>query len=158
MKDKRIDDSTVWTLLLTAVLLMLLLSCTKTVYIPVEHKTTETIETIVRDTIVEVDMPSERVEVETTDSVSVLTTDRATSRAEVSGGKLHHSLYVFPQIVPVTVPTVTVSKTRTDSVPYPEEVEKVVEVVPSWSWWSLAVAGVCVAGCTLYIIGNMKKV
>ena len=37
-------------------------------------------------------------------------------------------------------------------------VEKVVEVVPAWSWWSLAIAGVCIAGCTLYIIGNMKKV
>ena len=149
----------VWIWLLVALLsLIMLYGCTKTVYIPVEHKTTETIETIVRDTIVEVEMPSERVEVETTDSVSVLTTDRATSRAEVSGGKLHHSLYVFPQIVPVTVPTVTVTKTRTDSVPYPEEVEKVVEVVPAWSWWTLAVAGVCVAGVILYIIGNMKKV
>ena len=148
-----------WIWLLAALLsLIMLYGCTRTVYIPVEHKTTETIETIVRDTIVEVDMPSERVEVETTDSVSVLTTDRATSRAEVSRGVLHHSLYVFPASVPVSVPTVTVTKTRIDSVPYPVEVEKVVEVVPSWSWWSLAIAGVCVAGVTLYIIGNIKKV
>lgn len=148
----------VWIWLLVALLsLIMLYGCTKTVYIPVEHKTTETIETIVRDTIVEVDMPSERVEVETTDSVSVLTTDRAISRAEVSRGKLYHSLYVFPQSVSVTVPTTTVTKTRTDSVPYPVEREKVVEVVPSWSWWSLAVAGVCIAGVILYIIGNMKK-
>lgn len=158
MKDRE-RRARVWIWLLAALLsLIMLYGCTRTVYIPVEHKTTETIETIVRDTIVEVDMPSERVEVETTDSVSVLTTDRATSRAEVSRGVLHHSLYVFPASVPVSVPTVTVTKTRIDSVPYPVEVEKVVEVVPSWSWWSLAIAGVCVAGVTLYIIGNIKKV
>lgn len=155
-RDRR---ARVWIWLLAALLsLIMLYGCAKTVYIPVEHKTTETIETIVRDTIVEVDMPSERVEVETTDSVSVLTTDQAISRAEVSRGVLHHSLYVFPTSVPVSVPTVTVTKTRTDSVPYPVEVEKVVEVVPGWSWWTLAVAGVCVAGVILYIIGNMKKV
>lgn len=158
-KEDRERRARVWIWLLAALLsLIMLYGCTKTVYIPVEHKTTETIETIVRDTIVEVKMQSERVEVETTDSVSVLTTDRATSRAEVSGGKLRHSLYVFPQIVPVSVPTVTMKKTRRDSIPYPVEVEKVVEVVPGWSWWSLAIAGVCVAGVTLYIIGNIKKV
>lgn len=155
-KDRKVQ---VWIWLLVALLSLIMLhGCTRMVYVPVEHKTTETIETIVRDTIVEVEMQSERVEVETTDSVSVLTTDRATSRAEVSRGVLHHSLYVFPQSVPVTVPTVTVTKTRVDSVPYPVEVEKVVEVVPAWSWWSLAVAGVCISGVTLYIIGNIKKV
>lgn len=149
----------VWIWLLVALLsLIMLYGCTRMVYVPVESKSIETITVEVHDTIVEVEMPSERVEVETTDSVSVLTAERATSRAEVSGGKLRHSLYVFPQSVPVTVPTTTVTKTRRDSVPYPVEVEKVVEVVPAWSWWSLAVAGVCIAGCTIYIIGNIKKV
>lgn len=148
----------VWIWLLVALLsLIMLYGCTKTVYIPVEHKTTETIETVVRDTIVEVDMPSERVEVETTDSVSVLTTDRAISRAEVSGGKLYHNLYVFPQSVPVTVPTTTVTKTRTDSVPYPVEVEKVVEVVPSWSWWTLGVSAFLLAVLLLIILSRIKR-
>ena len=148
----------VWIWLLVALLsLIMLYGCTKTVYIPVEHKTTETIETIVRDTIVEVDMPSERVEVETTDSVSVLTTDRATSRAEVSRGVLHHSLYVFPTSVPVSVPTVTVTKTRTDSIPYPVEVEKVVEVVPGWSWWALVVSAVLFATLLLIILSRIKR-
>ena len=148
----------VWIWLLVCLLsLIMLYGCTRTVYVPVESKSVETIKTIVRDTIVEVEMPSERVEVETADSVSVLTTGRATSRVEVSRGVLSHSLYVFPQSVPVTVPTTTVTKTRIDSVPYPVEVEKVVEVVPGWSWWSLAIAGVCIAGVTLYIIGNIKK-
>lgn len=148
----------VWIWLLVALLsLIMLYGCAKTVYIPVEHKTTETIETIVRDTIVEVDMPSERVEVETTDSVSVLTTDRAISRAEVSGGKLYHSLYVFPQSVSVTVPTTTVTKTRTDSVPYPVEREKVVEVVPSWSWWTLGVSAVLFAVLLLIILSRIKR-
>ncbi|MBO7280129.1 MAG: hypothetical protein J6V00_03085 [Bacteroidaceae bacterium] len=157
-KEDKERKAQVWIWLLVALLSLIMLhGCTKTVYIPVEHKTTETIETIVRDTIVEVEMQSERVEVGTTDSVSVLMTERATSRAEVSRGVLHHSLYVFPASVPVSVPTVTVSKTRRDSIPYPVEVEKVVEVVPTWAWWSLAIAGVCVAGATLYIIGNIKK-
>ena len=98
-----------------------------------------------RDTIVEVDMPSERVEVETTDSVSVLTTDRAISRAEV---EVNYSLYV-PECT--GVPTTTVTKTRTDSVPYPVEKEKVVEVVPSWSWWRWR--PVCTG-----IYGNMNNV
>lgn len=148
----------VWIWLLVCLLsLIMLYGCTRTVYVPVETKSVETIETIVRDTIVEVEMPSERVEVETADSVSVLTTERATSRAEVSRGVLSHSLYVFPQVVPVSVPTVTVSRTRRDSIPYPVEVEKVVEVVPGWSWWTLGFSAVLFAMLLLIVLSRIKR-
>lgn len=147
----------VWIWLLVALLsLIMLYGCTRMVYVPVESKTTETITVEVHDTIVEVEMQSERVEVETTDSVSVLTAERATSRAEVSGGKLRHSLYVFPQSVPVTVPTRTVTKARMDSVPYPVEVEKVVEVVPGWSWISLIFSAVMISLLSILLLRRIK--
>lgn len=148
----------VWIWLLVALLtLIALYGCTRMVYVPVEHKTTETIETIVRDTIVEVVTPAERVEVVTEDTSSMLATRYAMSMANYKDGKLHHSLYQWARVDSISVPLTTIKRARRDSIPYPVEVEKVVEVVPAWSWWSLAIAGVCIAGVTLYIIGNIKK-
>lgn len=158
MKTKE-HNAQVWIWLLVALLSLIMLhGCTRTVYVPVETKTTETVEVEVHDTIVEVVTPAERVEVVTEDTSSMLATKYAMSMANVEAGKLHHSLYQWARVDSITLPLTTIKRARRDSIPYPVEVEKVVEVVPAWSWWSLAIAGVCVAGVTLYIIGNIKKV
>ena len=146
----------VWALVILLTLIMVY-GCTRSVYIPVETKTTETVEVEVHDTIVEVITPAERVEVVTEDTSSMLATKYAMSMASVEAGKLYHSLYQWARVDSVSLPLTTIKRARRDSIPYPVEVEKVVEVVPAWSWWSLAIAGVCIAGCTLYIIGNIKK-
>lgn len=148
----------VWIWLLVALLsLIMLYGCTRTVYVPVETKSVETIETIVRDTIIEVERPSERVEVVTEDTSSMLTTKYAMSMASVEAGKLHHSLYQWARVDSITLPLTTIKRARRDSIPYPVEVEKVVEVVPAWSWWTLGVSAVLFATLLLIILSRIKR-
>ena len=143
----------VWALVILLTLIMVY-GCTVTKYVPVNQIRHETI--IERDTVFEVVTPEEVVVNSTTDTVSELHTTYAHSVAKVEGGVLTHSL---------TQPARKDSakgKQRivyvVDSIPYAVSGDTVVkEVVPTWCWWSLVIAGVCIAGCTLYIIGNIKK-
>lgn len=151
MKDKRIDDSTVWTLLLTAVLLMLLLSCTKTVYVPVDR--TKTVTTTVVDSFVEVVTPPERVTNTTTDTTSVISTLYATSTATVNNGILTHDLTQHARKDSVKTQTVYIHET--DSVPFTVPYPVVEQYVPPWGWWLsiLAFVLICVS---LYIMCSRK--
>lgn len=100
--------------------------CTVTRYIPsppiVE---THTVEKIIKDTVIEV-----RLEKDSTaavvhiDSVSVLETKYAESRAEIIDGRLYHDLK--NKDIPIEVETEYVETTIRDTikVPYPVEVDK----------------------------------
>ena len=148
----------VWIWLLVALLSLIMLhGCTRSVYIPVETKTTETVEVEVHDTIVEVVTPAERVEVVTEDTSSMLATKYAMSMASVEAGKLHHNLYQWARVDSITLPLTTIKRARRDSIPYPVEVEKVVEVVPAWSWWTLSVSAVLFAILLLIILSRIKR-
>lgn len=113
----------------------LLVSCTRTVYMPVGQRRSE--EVVVRDTIVEVVTVGEKLCNKTSDTASVLRSDRAYSVATVSEGVLSHSLTVFPRRDSITLQWREVH--TTDSVPYlvPVAGERV-EVVPAWLWWVVA--------------------
>ena len=114
----------------TLVLLtLLLLACTKTVYVPVERKTTTTVEK--RDTVTFVKLEKETVEVFAPDTVAVAQTRYAEARAEVSRGRLRLGLRNKDDSIKVT--TRVIYKTVRDSIPYPIEVikEKKVRYV-SW--------------------------
>lgn len=151
MKDKRIDDSTVWTLLFTAVLLMLLLSCTKTVYVPVER--VKTVTTTVVDSFIEVVTPPERVTNATTDTTSVISTLYATSTATVSNGILTHDLTQHARKDSVKTQTVYIHET--DSVPFAVPYPVVEQYVPIWCWWLSVLAFICIC-VSIYIMCSRK--
>lgn len=156
-KDKE-RRAQVWIWLLVALLSLIMLhGCTRSVYIPVETKTTETVEVEVHDTIVEVITPAERVEVVTEDTSSMLATKYAMSMAAYEDGKLHHSLYQWARVDSISLPLTTIKRARRDSIPYPVEVEKVVEVVPAWSWWTLGLSAVLFAILLLIILSRIKR-
>lgn len=130
-------------------LVLLLLSCTRTVYVPVESVKHVT-KTVV-DTFVEIVTPNERVVNVTIDTTSVISTRYATSKAEVSNGILRHEITQHER--KDTVKTQTVYIHETDSVPYPVKVVK--EVTPSWCWWSIVIG--IIAFATMIVICVIKK-
>ena len=86
----------------------------------------------VRDTVV-VELPAERVEVITPDTLSVVETSIARATAVVSGGLLHHS--IENKAVALEQPLHTDVPVR-DSIIYREKVVKdIVEVPADLSWW-----------------------
>lgn len=105
-----------------------LLSCARTVYVPIE--TTRTVTTTVVDTFVEIVTPSERVVNITTDTTSTIKTLYATSTATVSNGMLSHEITQHAR--KDSVKTQIVYIRETDSVPYPVAITE--EVTPSWCW------------------------
>lgn len=151
MKDKRIDDSTVWTLLLVAVLLMLLLSCTKTVYVPVER--IKTVTTTVVDSFVEIVTPPERVTNTTTDTTSVISTLYATSTATVSKGILTHELTQHARKDSIKTQTVYIHET--DSVPFAVPYPVVEQYIPHWCWWLSVLAFILIC-VSIYIMCSRK--
>lgn len=132
----------------------MLWGCTTTKYVPVNRIVRVTEQVI--DTIVEVQIPEERVTNVTTDTTSVIHTSYATSTAEVIDGVLWHTLVQPSRKDSVPVQTKIVQ--MTDSIPYPVEVEVEKIVVPAWSWWTLAVSGISIGGVSMLLIGKIKRV
>lgn len=131
------------------ILVLLLLSCTRTIYVPVES--VKHVTTTVVDTFVEIVTPNERVVNVTTDTTSVISTRYATSKAEVSNGILRHEITQHERKDSVKTQTVYIHET--DSVPYPVKV--VEEVTPSWCWWSILIGIIAVA--TMIVICVIKR-
>jgi hypothetical protein len=93
----------------------------KVVYVPEVH--TVTTEVVTRDTVIVTAIPEHYAERETLDTLSELTNPFAYSRAEVSRGKLTHSLGIYPtaevsQRVIVEEKIITIR----DTIPYRVEV------------------------------------
>ena len=155
MNDQRIDESTAWALLLTAVLMLLFASCTKTVYVPVER--VKTVTTTVVDSFVEVVTPPERVTNTTTDTTSTISTRYATSTATVSNGILTHDLVQHARKDSVKTQTVYIHET--DSVPFAVPYPVVEQYVPPWCWWLsiLALICICVSLYIYYVCVKCKK-
>lgn len=99
----------------------------KAVYIPVVK--TVTVETVVRDTVIETELVEYYAERETTDTTSHLSNEYAYSDATISDGVLHHTLGIHPGAsVEKEVPAVNTTKTLVDSIPYPVPVPYEVKV------------------------------
>ena len=119
------------------------------VFVPEIHYKTK--EVVMRDTVITVRRPEGYAERVTTDTVSDLYTPFAHSRAEVSGGRLSHSLGTHGEL-PTSVRIEEKIITMVDSIPYPVEVEVIREVREPLRWWqrSLMWAGV---GAILSVVG-----
>ncbi len=99
----------------SVVLLSGIVSCTRTVYVPVEQHRSELV--VWHDTMVEVVHPGEVTCSKTIDTISVLHTQGASSRAVVTDGVLSHTLTEHPRHDSVIVRWREVY--ITDSIPYP---------------------------------------
>lgn len=131
----------------------LLMACKpteKVVYVPKVHNVVTTI--YAHDTVVVVEVPETYAERVTTDTVSELSTPFAFSRAEVSGGKLSHSLGTHGEL-PTSVRIEERVVTVTDSIPYRVEVPVYIEKPLKW-WQELlmwvGVVAIVVASVALY--------
>lgn len=123
--------------------LLLLTSCatTKIQQVPITNKTIDTvvIKELIRDTIVKVKIEKEYIEKTTRDTVSVLTTELATSTATITQNVLCHTL----EQKRAEIPTKIVYKDKIKEVVRVVEKEKPVEVIvekkyiPQWCWYSL---------------------
>lgn len=116
------------------VLLILLAFCgcspqekIKTVYVP--QVRVVNVETFIHDTIFKAPLEQSHQERVTNDTTSTLSNQYATSTAMVSDGVLTHTLDTKPD-AEVEVPVQYVDRiiTKIDSISYPVEVEKIVEV------------------------------
>ena len=121
--------------IICVVLNLILVGCkaTEVVHVPTIH----TVETIMRDTIVEVRIPEHYAERETRDTISELSNPFAYSRAEVSGGKLTHSLGIVKDAT-VKERVKVVETIIRDSIPYPVEVEVIREVDKPLRGWQVS--------------------
>lgn len=124
--------------------LAMLIGCkpVEVVHVPTIH----TVETIIRDTIVEVRIPEHYQERETLDTISELSCPFAYSRAEVNQGKLTHTLGTRGV---VTERVKVVEKIIRDSIAYPVEVEVIREVYEPLRWWQVSLMWVGVAAIAL---------
>lgn len=133
------------------VLVLFLISCTKTVYIPIEERHKETV--IWHDTVVNVVQAGEVLYNKTVDTVSVLHARSASSTAIVVDGVLSHSLTVHPRSDSVVVKWREVHVV--DSVPYPvpvvDESHRVATRLSHAAW--LIVGGMLLIGTILYRLG-----
>lgn len=112
-----------------------LMACTpveKVVYVPKVH--TITTEVVTHDTVIVTAIPEHYAEVVTLDTLSELSNPFAFSRAEVSRGKLTHTLGIHPtaevsQRVIVEEKIITIR----DSIPYPVDVPVYIDKpMPVW--------------------------
>ena len=135
-------------------LYLLLVGCkaTEVVYVPKVH----TVETIVRDTIVEVRIPEHYSEVVTLDTVSELYNPFAFSRAMVSQGRLTHTLGTRGSVTEKVKVVETIIR---DTIPYPVEVIR--EVPRERGWWDkmlMWVGGIAIAIGVGYAIYRLSRV
>ena len=123
-----------------------LLSCTRTVYVPVtEHRN---VYTTVRDTVIVLAERGDTVERITPDTVSLITCKGAESEARVVEGVLHHRLAVHERRDSVRVQVH--ERLVIDSVPYPVYVDGSSEPsIAARIWKVVAIVAIVVAGICL---------
>ncbi|MDH6304595.1 hypothetical protein M2459_001330 [Parabacteroides sp. PF5-5] len=137
-------------IILAAIFVALAIGCkTKTVYVPVERVTTETV--TVKDTIVETKLELIRDSVSVPDSMSYLANKYAYSWAEIKEGRLNHSLSMLPVLIPVEIQYI--ERHRIDSIPAPYPVEVIKKVEKELSWWQSARIRIGEISLVLLIIG-----
>ena len=134
--------------MLLLIALLTLVGC-KTAEV-VEVPTIHTIEKVVRDTIVEVRIPEHYAERETRDTLSELSNPFSYSRASVSGGRLTHSLGIYPDAT-IRERVVYVETIVRDTIVKPVEVEVVREVDKPLRGWQRSLMWIGVAAIALVV-------
>ena len=137
-------------------ILFLIIGCSTIKEIPVKTEYKE----IVRDSIifktdtVKIEVPVEKVKEVTEDTVSVLSTSLATSTAEVSNGKLSHSLEQKGEMeTKIEYREKIVFKDKIIYEEVPVEVPVEMPYIPKWCWYSVIfnVIVLCYIGFKIYL-------
>lgn len=158
-RDKNIANGVWWTVLVIA-FCILVFGCTRKVYIPVEHKTIETM--TLHDTIVEVRLDIIHDSIITPDTINYLENKYAGSWAKWVDGKLHHSLTSKDVELPIKVQYIDREKRIEIPKPYPVEVKVEVEKkLSNWQKIKMEVGGFAAGGfllvCVILIRLTFKK-
>lgn len=120
-----------WWCILFLGILILINACARKVYVPVEHKTIETV--TLHDTVVKIQLDVIRDSVVMPDTISYLQNKYAESWVKCSEGNLHHSLSSKNTTLPINIQYKEIEKITEVPTPYPVEVVKYVE--QKLSWW-----------------------
>lgn len=123
----------------------------------VKESHTVVVDETTRDTVITIEVPVYVKERETRDTVSELSSPFAWSRAEVSGGRLSHSLGTRGEVssrVTIREKVVTV----TDSIPYPVEVPVYVErELHGWQRGLMWIGGVAIAVASVAAYRRIRR-
>ena len=122
---------------------LLFFACAKTVYVPVNY--THYVDRVVKDTVLDIHLVPYSDSITTTDTSSVLENKYARSSASWDG-KLHHSLLVKSDPIPIRLQYIETHTIDTIQVPYKVDVIK--EIPEKLNWYQR----LCVYGFTVLII------
>ena len=112
---------------ITALITACFMACTKTIYVPVEHRHKEVVR--LRDTIIEMATAGESHTNHTLDTTSLLQAKGAWSQATIANGILSHTLIVEPRRDSITIQLRDTHTIDTISYALPP-VEKVAKTTP----------------------------
>lgn len=127
----------------------------KVVYVQKVHNVVTTI--YAHDTVVVVEVPETYAERVTTDTVSELATPFAYSRAEVSGGRLSHSLGTHGEL-PTSVRIEEKIVTIRDTIPYRVEVPVYIEKeIRGWRLWVYYAGVVAIAVASVAAYNKIRR-
>ena len=131
-------------------MMIILISCTKRIYIPEKTVTTKT--EILRDTIMYVQLPNDSSSIVSFSDSSFLENDFACSHVKIDSNGLHHTLYAKKDSLPFHVVYRDREIVR-DSVVWVNIKGDTVyrETVPKWCWWFIGITLIIVAGKILQI-------
>lgn len=141
--------------IVSVLVLLCLTLCTKTIYVPVERKTVETIEK--HDTIIQTRIEKEVVEVLAADTVAHAETTLAKAEAIWRRNKLRLRVENKDTVIPMR--TNVVYKTTVCSVPQPYKVE-VVKKVAVTKWYDKVfriIGGGAILIVSLFLLLKVRK-
>lgn len=157
-EDNIFYGCSIFMVLALAILLSILLSGCKTKYIPVER--TRVIETVIHDTVIDIQLEKESVFVQTKDTFAFAETKYAEAKAGIKYGLLSLELRNKSNM-PIQIETKYIETIIRDSipVPYPQEVIKKVE--KELSWWQgikMEAGGIALGALFLIIVYFIIKI
>jgi hypothetical protein len=124
-------------ILLFLALIVSVISCSKVVYVPVNH--TEIVKEMIRDTIINYKLVPQYVYVETKDSISILETDYSTSICKLTNNGLIHQLNNKDSIK-IQIQYKYIDRIKIDSVGYPVKGDTIIKTETNYTgWWYFSI-------------------
>lgn len=134
---KSIYYNLIMKILLLLALILSIVSCSKVVYIPVNH--TEIVKEIIRDTVINHKLVPQYVYVETKDSISKLETDYSISICKLTNNGLIHQLENKDSIK-IQIQYKYVDRLKIDSVGYPVKGDTIIKTETNYTgWWYFSI-------------------
>lgn len=124
-------------ILLFLALILSVISCSKVVYVPVNH--TEIVKEMIRDTVINHKLVPQYVYVETKDSISKLETDYSISICKLTNNGLIHQLN-NKDSVKIQIQYKYIDRIKIDSVGYPVKGDTIIKTETNYKgWWYFSI-------------------